>query len=448
MTYPRRSRTHTMPALPVTAVMMASLACSLFARSSPTPEDTPTAEPTGVSAGRSAREVLELAVSSEIGGLEVVITSLKGDELDPDAMAALAETYGVDPAQVEIAGAAAADENGLTFQAGVIRVPGRNWAAVLDALGGTGTSGYGATYEWVELGGRRVLKAQSADDPALPPVHYASLGDAVFYVQSSDAGAVESSVDALPDEEGQGGSEEWQPPVPGTFPLLLTFIERPQAPVCVGGPAGRQWLKVMAIDTGLGVPYPYTTFSVTGRLMRASSQGVQAGPMAIIPYAAERYGSDGREEVRVDAVSLMGGLGQATLAFDVRHCLYGTWQDGERVVRITPPFSDSVTAEVIEGTLCGAEVGIDFSGVLDGNQLTGDELTVCNPDECVDPGLLPPSATVPFTARVADDGRSVDFDWTGSFYQFGEDSQGNIVSCTRTSTEDHQFTITRLSFGE
>ncbi len=446
MTNPLRSRFPSMQALPAASVMMASIACSLFARSSPAPEATPTSEPTAVSAEHSARDVLELAIPSEIAGLEVVITSLKGDELDPDAMAGLTEAYGVEPALVELA--IAVDESGLSFQAGVIRVPGRNWAAVLDALAGTGALGYGATYEWVQMGGRRILKAQSSDDPALPAVHYASLGDAVFYVQSSDAGAVESSVDALPDVESGSASGEWQPPVPGTFPLLLTFIERPQSPVCVGEPGGRQWLKVMAIDTGLGVPYPYTTFSVSGRLMESSSQPFQTGPMAIFPYAAERYGADGREEVRVDAVSLMGGLGQATLAFDVRHCLYGTWQDGERVVRITPPFSDSVTAEVIEGTLCGADGGIDFSGVLSGDQLTGDVLTVCNPDECVDPGLLPPSATVPFTARVADDGRSVDFDWTGSFYQFGEDSQGKIVSCTRTNTEDHQFTITRLSFGE
>jgi len=432
-----------LPALPVAAVMMASLACSLFARSSPGPEATPTPEPTAVTAAvRSARDVLEAAVPSTIGGDEIVISSLNGDELDPEAMAALAEAYGVDPAQVELA--MAADESGMTFQAGVIRVPGRNWAAVLDALAEIGTPGVGATYEWAEMGGRRILKAQSSDDPALQPVHYASLGDAVFYVQSSDEGAVETSVQALPDHEG--GSGEWQPPVPGTFPLLLTIVERPRTPVCVGEPA--EWLKVMAIDTGYGVPYPYTTYSVTGRLMNSADLPFQTGPMAIFPYAAERYGADGREEVRVDAVSLMGGLGQATVVFDVQHCLYGTWQDGDRVVRITPPLSDSVTAEVIDGDLCGEPGGIDFSGVLSGDQLTGDDLTVCNPDECVDPGLLPPSATVPFTAQVSDDGWSVSFDWTGDFYQFDEDAQGNIVSCTKTSTEDHQFTITRLTFGE
>jgi hypothetical protein len=435
-----------MPALPAAAVMLASLACSLVGRPSPPPDATSTAAPTTVSVSRSARDLLELAVPSAIGGVEVVIASINGDELDPEAMDALAQAYGVDPAQVELA--IAADESGMAYQAGVIRVPGRNWAAVLDALAGTGTLGSGATYEWVDMGGRRILRAQSADDPALPSVHYAALGDAVFYVQSSDDGAVETSVEALPEDAGEGSSGGWEPPVPGTFPLMLTVVERPRTPVCVGEPAGRQWLKVMAIDTGYGVPYPYTTYSVTGRLMDSADLPFQTGPMAIFPYAAERYGADGREEVRVDAVSLMGGHGQATVIFDVQHCLYGTWQDDERVVRITPPFSDSVTAEVIDGTLCGEEGGIDFSGVLSGDRLTGDDLTVCNPDECVDPGLLPPSATVPFTAQVSDDGWSVSFDWTGDFYQFDEDAQGNIVSCTKTSTEDHQFTITRLTFGE
>ena len=126
----------------------------------------------------------------------------------------------------------------------------------------------------------------------------------------------------------------------------------------------------------------------------------------------------------------------------------GTWQDGERVVRIAPSFSSSVTAEVISGSICGEEGGVDFIGMLDGDQLTGDELKVCNPDECVDAGLLPASVTVPFTAHVADDGMSVSFDWTGDFYQFEEDSEGNVISCTKTSTEEHQFTITRLTFGD
>ena len=43
---------------------------------------------------------------------------------------------------------------------------------------------------------------------------------------------------------------------------------------------------------------------------------------------------------------------------------------------------------------------------------------------------------------------SISIDWTGDFYQFEEDSQGNLLSCNATSTEDHSFTITRLTFGE
>jgi hypothetical protein len=174
----------------------------------------------------------------------------------------------------------------------------------------------------------------------LPSVHYASLGDAVFYVQSSDAGAVVTSVEALPEDAGEGSSDGWEPPVPGTFPLMLTVVERPQAPVCVGEPVGRQWLKVMAIDTAFGVPYPYSTYSVTGRLM--DRRPAFGGPMAVIP--ARAVWGDGREEVRGRRIA-DGRARAGDLAFEVQHCLYGTWQDDERVVRITPPFSDSITAE-------------------------------------------------------------------------------------------------------
>jgi hypothetical protein len=36
----------------------------------------------------------------------------------------------------------------------------------------------------------------------------------------------------------------------------------------------------------------------------------------------------------------------------------------------------------------------------------------------------------------------------GDFYQFEEDSQGNLVACTKTSTEENNFTVERLAFGD
>jgi len=357
--------------------------------------------------------------------------------------------FGADPSEVEIAVAFAPSESGVAFQAGAIRVPGRDWAAVLEALGDVGERGDGVKWEWAEVGGRRVLQTRAPGWADSIPTTYTHVGDTLFHVQSGDEEVVEEFVSGLPEAGGDGPGSAYELPPPGAGPLAIFVLGQPIPPVCVAEPPGRQHLRLLVIDAGLGAPVPFTTFTVTGQLMSNSFiPPPLGGPLLDIPYAAARYGGALGERLLVAVQALQGGYGQYFLTFPVQHCLQGTWQDGDRVVRISPPYSESITAEVLSGDICGEEGGIDFTGVLEGDRLTGEDLKVCNPDECVEAGFLAPSTTVSFTGQVADDGMSVNIDWTGDFYQFEEDSQGNLLSCNATSTEDHSFTITRLTFGE
>ena len=169
--------------------------------------------------------------------------------------------------------------------------------------------------------------------------------------------------------------------------------------------------------------------------------------MATFPYQAVRFGT-GRERVILEAQSMQGGYGQTMLEFPVQHCLGGTWQDEDRVLRISPPYGSSFTAEVTSGTLCEETGGIAFSGTIGGrgDEVSGSDLKACNPQECVDAGLLPKSVTFPFSGTIADDGQSVTIRWSGTFYDIETDNDGKVVACTESSTQENTFTISRLSW--
>jgi hypothetical protein len=450
MTIFRRSRFHRFSAL-VPAAALASLACSLLGRASSAPAATESPEPSATAAPRSASEQLEAALPSTVAGIQVTTLSWTGDDLDASDPAVSSFLGGLeaDPSEVDIAASFAADESGLVFQAGAVRIPGRDWSGALGALAASGETDPAVAWEWTTLAGRSVLRGQASGDPSAAPIYYLVSGETLFAVQSSEAGAAETTVENLPPETETGSGSASSLPPPGSGPLVLIVVQRPLSPVCVGAPPGRQRLMVMALDAVLGgVPTPFNTFSVTGLVM--STQGLppfQFGPVLDQPYSAERYGG-GREHLTIEARAPLGGYGIALLEFPVQHCLDGTWQDDKRVLHIAPPGVSAFTADVKSGTLCEEERGVAFSGKLEVDQVSGSNLTTCNPEVCVEAGLLESSVNVPYTGVVADDGMSITIDWVGDFFQFEEDSQGNVVSCTKTSVEEHKFTITRLTFGD
>lgn len=429
------------------AAALASLACAALTRAigpTATTEPPPTSTPSPL----SASEELQRSVPSSVASLDILTLSLTGDDLDNSDPAVASFLTGLDPSEVEIAASTASDGNGIVFQAGAVRIPGRDWSAALDAMATMTGGTFPVTWARITLSGHEVLQGQEVRDAVVPPIYYLASGDTLYYVQSNEAGAAEETIGNLPEDSASGGGSTCNFPPPGSSPLVITIMQQPVRQVCVGEPPGRQHLMMMALDTGLGgVPSPYVTFTVTGEVMASSSPPLLVGPLADLPYFAARYGG-GHERLTIEAHGLMGGTGFLPLSFDVQHCLFGTWQDDARVLRITPPNSDAFSAEVQSGTLCEEEGGIAFSGTLAGDRVSGSDLKTCSPKVCVDAGFIEKLVFVPFSGVVADDGLSITIDWTGPFYSYEEDSQGNLLYCNQTSTKDNSFTITRLTFGD
>jgi hypothetical protein len=199
----------------------------------------------------------------------------------------------------------------------------------------------------------------------------------------------------------------------------------------------------MVTEAGSYIPVPAVTSAISisaGELLPFVSYG--AAP--IFQYKANLYLTP--ENITMQAAVSGGGSGPGFAIFNVQHCLNGTWLDGDRTIEITHT-GNQVTAALVAGTICDEEGGNDFTGTLDGEHLSGGDLKVCNPDECVDAGLMDAADYVPYTATVAADGMSADFQWTGKFFDIVYDDNNNVVACNETSQSDEFFSITRVSFG-
>ena len=428
-------------------ILAATMACSLFSGGpDPTtsPPPSPQARPSPTSPRPpSAAEIVEAAAPASLGGLPLTSLVVSGADLvaNQPELAAVFSQAGVDPAEVEVAVRAASAEAGVVYQIGVVTWPGAYWGSVLAADIAAAAEQEGMTVATVEVAGRPALRLRWAD-AAYPDTLLVASGDSVVFLRADDGEALEASVDALPEAAGEA---EPAPFLPGMGSLMLVVLSSPIPPVCVGEPPGRHHIQVLAIDTAVGVPSPYNIFMMTGLLGPMPPAIPQTGALADFVYAASRYGG-GLERLTIEDRSLLGGFGQYLLEFPVQHCLGGEWLDGERVVRITPPSSTHFTAEVVSGTICEESGGIDFSGTLDGDRISGSDLKVCPPEECVEAGFLPNSALVPYDGTIADDGMSMTINWEGRFYEIEYDNAGAAIRCTDVRPESHTFTVTRQSW--
>lgn len=74
-----------------------------------------------------------------------------------------------------------------------------------------------------------------------------------------------------------------------------------------------------------------------------------------------------------------------TLTIPLRHCLDGLWKDGPRDLEITQT-GNHVQATIVNGTICNKTApnipSPIFTGTIDGDKLTVDDLVVCEPAEC------------------------------------------------------------------
>ena len=442
------------PLIALASLSLAILACSLLDRpeaTEPAPAETAPSLPT--SSPKPAADVLHDLAPPSLAGTDLESISITGADLDATdpAVAEFLAGLGVDPSELKISVAFAPGGGEVTFQAGAITIPGRDWATILSEILSASGSDANATWEVVTVGDRNVLRVAATADEIVSIAYYAAAGDTLYFTQSNDAEAAEEAISELPGQVGPGSEPDFQRPPPGSEPLTILLMEQLHFPVCVGEPPGRHILAAYVLDESSGgvqdPSYYFTLTSLTGvmdpHIMFASLPTI--GGVFFFPgYSAVRWDSGG-EQLRIEARGVPGeGVGTTIFHFPVKHCLQGTWQDGDRKLRILPPYADSLTAMVQTGTLCGQERVQAFSGTLNGQVVSGSDMMVCEPEECAEAGLVPKTSLVEFTGRVADDGMSVKFEWPYVSYNLEYDDGGNLIACTVTGTEPHSFTITRL----
>lgn len=348
---------------------------------------------------------------------------------------------------VDLAVATPPPAENLRFQMAVIRTRGLLWDERIEALvQRVGPPGEAIVlFQTLLLAGRTVVRAHHATDPGLVPVYYHAFDDVLVYIQSNDEVLVRGIIERLPTTSASpvAASPFTTPASPAETDLLLHLLRSPEQPVCVAEPPGRQLIVVAAFDRDL-IPSPFTIFLYRPSLSPART--ANTGAAVAFDYAAEHWGADG-ESLSLQAFGAAGAFGEIFRFFPVQHCLNGTWQDGPRTLRISQDADGAVAAVIESGSLGCGVAGAAFSGTLDGETLSGDDMKVCNPDECVEAGLLDVTALVPYSATVSPDGQSLEFQLERQLYEKQLDDRGAIVACNLVGAQPWMFEVTRLTFG-
>ncbi len=398
--------------------------------------------------------VLDGHVPSSIRGERLQVGRASGAEmLAADAgWAGVFAALGASADAVEVATSAPLPGSALDLHASAWTAPGAGWsqriAELAAGIAAHPASGYAA--EESALGGRTTLKVTVPGDPGYAASYYVVDGDTLVLLTSRDEPLVADLLAELPAPAAAlaaGSPRGADPPLPGGF-LLAVLPLRPVArPVCVAEPFGRVTLDLTAIDGYYRLPVPAFFGLLSGPSTGEVTPPQLYGPAVMFRYRAIAYRL-APEQVTVQAVAPAGGTGSALVSFPVQHCLNGTWQDGDRVVEVTQAL-DHLIARVVSGTICGQAGGIDFTGdMTTPESFEGSDLKVCNPEECVEAGLLEPSVLVDYTADIAPDGNSAELSWGSTQFDFVYDDDGELVGCPPNGdVQPRTFTIQRLTFG-
>lgn len=379
----------------------------------------------------------------EVNGHKITVTTATGGELEAadERWTDLFAVRGVTAADVKVALGTPPADSGLEFQMGMYQTAGADWAPALQTYrDNTEASSPGTLlFEDVTISGRAVIKVTQPADGTVPPVYYYAAGDTLFWFVTGDAQLAEQVIAGLPAAATQAGAGAEGSPPPGVGPLNIMLIEQPLPPICVAGPP--QPIRGLVIDVLSGAPSAVNIFTTTA-ISGALTPPTYVGPMLFFNYEAQRFGS-GNERIQIDVRTPLGGFGISIIPFSIQHCLAGTWQDGPRVLTISHS-GTSVAAEITSGELSCGETGTAFTGSLDVASFSGGDLKICNPPECVDAGYLEKAVLAPYSATVADDGKSISLEWTNQFFDLVYEDD-RLVSCPPSHTTTESFTITRLS---
>lgn len=399
-----------------------------------------------------------LELPSEVAGVTLELSSFAGADL-VDTAAAWRESLaalGVSTSDLSLSLAVAPDSSALILEIAAFRADGVEWSGRLDAFASALASEGQIDAERREVGGRDVWRAHAPGDSATS--YFYAVGDVLFTIRTDDEaiaaavlGPLGLSPGAVPAEAalafGYSGAASRAGGV-----ITTSLLQPPRPPVCVAEPLGHQTVMFMTIaHTEVGpIADPFVS------LVASSTHGefqpaLTAGMHHSLLYAVQRFGLSSPDNVTLYAVSASGAVGNGMYQFQVQHCMNGTWDDGGRTLRIRH-IVEQVTATIETGTLiCGA-TGEAFSGTLQQDRpvasMSGADMMVCNPPECVDAGLLEPTALVPYEMTLSDDGMTADFQWTETLFDYEYDNENQLVACTDNgSTGTNSFSIHRLTFG-
>ncbi|HUF12358.1 MAG TPA: hypothetical protein VMN78_04595 [Longimicrobiales bacterium] len=399
-----------------------------------------------------------LELPREVAGVTLELSSFDGVDL-VDTTAAWRESLaalGVSTSDLSLSLAVAPDSSPLTLEIAAFRADGVEWSGRLDAFASALASEGQIDAERREIGGRDVWWAHAPGDSASSYFH--AVGDVLFTIRTDDeaiAAAVLGPLGRSPSDapaEAPVASGYRRAAARAGGVITISLLQPPRPPVCVAEPLGRQTVMFMTIaHTEVGpIADPWVSLvasSTHGELQPALTAGMHHSLL----YAVQRFGLSTPDNVTLYAVSAMGAVGNGMYQFQVQHCMNGTWADGARTLRIRQ-ILDQVTATIESGTLtCGA-TGQAFSGTLQQERpvasMSGSDMKVCNPPECVDAGLLEQTALVPYEMTLADDGMTADFEWTETLFDYEYDDENELVACTDNgSTEMNSFSIHRFAFG-
>lgn len=390
-------------------------------------------------------------VVSAIAGEELVLRASTGDEMSDadETWTDYFDALGVDAGDVNTQSSHPEEGSTVDFRMSAFEADGADWpAGIAELVAGIQAhpeSGYLA--EVVTLGGRDVVKVTMPSEPTAAATYYLAFGDVLWMIVTSDEGLAEGGATALPGFVPPNASVAvplGDPPAPGTGIIVVRDAFPVRPPVCVAEPFGRTMVQLMAFDGYYQVPIP-VFFTNTGIQRGELRNPVSFGPISDFVYRATSFGAP--ESMMFQAVAPGGGTGVGFAGFPVQHCLNGTWDDGGRAISISHN-GPSVTA-TFQGEHCGVSGGVDFTATLSAgdDHFSGDDVEVCNPEECVEAGLHEPRDYRPYNAVIANDGNSIDFTWSRLLFDFEYDDENNLVGCPESGSEDASFSISRVTFG-
>ncbi len=402
-------------------------------------------------------------VPDEIDGVTLLIETSSGqdfvaveDQGWDDTFAAM----GISAADVNLTTGTAPTDSDLDFQMGAFEIVGFDWESKLAVFIADieARSGGLITFDEINLGGKDATRGTKTDEPTVAPIYYYVLGDALIFIQSPDEAPVAEALGGLPatSQSALSGPPVARPAgaLPQEFEIGILPVRVPNPAACVGYV---EEISVRFFITNLTLrilmPHPwFHAFSSTFGGGQTEPDEWSGNFLYSFNYTANTLPATqpGNETITVfvSETSDPGSdiVGTTKLPFPVELCLSGQWQDGPRILAITHE-GDSVTAEIVSGTLVCGEGGTAFSATLNGNTLTGGDLKVCNPDECVDAGILPKTAVESFEGLVTDDAKVAAIIRQKQFFDFEYDDDNNLIACTPSDVSPAGFSIDRTTFG-